>query len=918
MNKIRGSEWRRWDLHFHTPSSYDYKDKSITNQQIIDNLVSNNISVVAITDHHTIDIERISELQKLGREKNITVLPGIEFLSDARGDEPIHFIAIFSDSMNINHIWKQIESKTNLHKIESEKKQHNEVYCDLLDTIKLIKDLGGIVSIHAGKKSNSIENITNSLDHGVAQKIDIAEAIDIFEIGKESDQSDYNKFVIPFLKKSINKHIPMIICSDNHEVTKYQVKQNLWIKSDPTFEGLKQIIYEPEHRVKIQKDEPDFKEDRLVVEEIKFISSNNMFPITSIHLNRNLNVIIGGKSSGKSILLYNIAKALLADKSFLIKEKIEDKYDFKIDDGAFNFEVKTKGGFSQLMYRDIDDNSIIPEIKYIPQNYLIKLAEPDKNKTGNALNKIIRDLINEDTESQQVYNNFVSIVKANDRKREGLIDNYFDIKDKIDFLESQLQLKTNNDILDKNIASNNFRVEELSKSAGLGEDQLIEYNKLQTELEENGLQRTRTNNDYKKIKEFNKEAYDTLSNLKNRSNLISNSLENEILKKQFDDEYVGLGNLIKQLDLFISLFEFTKDESTGANKFKKESSISALFGELSSAKKAIEDKLKPYLKSTEIKEQIEVILKSISDDKTSLQAIDQLKKELSNNKIELQKEKGKLFKLYEENYNAYLNVIEELKSRTLSLEKDMKIQGIVKFNFPKFRKSIMNVSDGRKASYTQFDICRDSKDSLADYDLPELISNLNLMFTSIVERQDYKLNSKAGKKAAIKILFEDYFFDYWQIEYKGDKLGKMSTGKASFIILMLIVGLSKSKAPILIDQPEDNLDNRSITSDLVEYLKIKKLERQIILVTHNANIVVNADAENVIIANQRGQGDIETTSPFQFDYINGALENTFALVETENDLLKSMGIREHIADIVEGGKEAFKKREEKYGFKPFK
>jgi hypothetical protein len=153
------------------------------------------------------------------------------------------------------------------------------------------------------------------------------------------------------------------------------------------------------------------------------------------------------------------------------------------------------------------------------------------------------------------------------------------------------------------------------------------------------------------------------------------------------------------------------------------------------------------------------------------------------------------------------------------------------------------------------------------------------------------------------------------IEYKDDKLGAMSTGKASFVILMLIVGLSKSKAPILIDQPEDNLDNRSITSDLVAYLRNKKIERQIILVTHNPNVVVNADAENIIVANQRNQNDTLSSSPYLFDYINGALENAFPKIQTEQDLLKSMGIREHIADIVEGGKEAFKKREEKYGFK---
>lgn len=135
----------------------------------------------------------------------------------------------------------------------------------------------------------------------------------------------------------------------------------------------------------------------------------------------------------------------------------------------------------------------------------------------------------------------------------------------------------------------------------------------------------------------------------------------------------------------------------------------------------------------------------------------------------------------------------------------------------------------------------------------------------------------------------------------------MSTGKASFVILMLIIGLSDSPAPILIDQPEDNLDNRSITKDLVSYLRNKKQDRQIILVTHNPNIVVNADAENIIVANQKGQNDVKTSSIYQFDYINGSIENSFPNKPDEKNILLSMGIREHIADIVEGGKDAFKK-----------
>jgi len=132
----KGSEWRKWDLHVHTPSSYDYKGgNTVTNENIVNTLFKENIAVVAITDHHIIDIDRIKKLQELGVEKGITVLPGIEFLSDARGSEPIHMIGIFAEDCNIEHIWGQLENKTEISKIKGEGKNSNEVYCDLIDTI---------------------------------------------------------------------------------------------------------------------------------------------------------------------------------------------------------------------------------------------------------------------------------------------------------------------------------------------------------------------------------------------------------------------------------------------------------------------------------------------------------------------------------------------------------------------------------------------------------------------------------------------------------------------------------------------------------------------------------------------------------------------------------------------------------------
>ena len=115
VNNPRGSIWRKWDLHLHTPSSHDYSDKSITNQEIIDAVKSKKIEVVAITDHHIIDTQRIKELKRIA-DKELTIFPGIEFCSDARGSQPIHFAGIFPEDCDFEYVWNEINSKTGIAK----------------------------------------------------------------------------------------------------------------------------------------------------------------------------------------------------------------------------------------------------------------------------------------------------------------------------------------------------------------------------------------------------------------------------------------------------------------------------------------------------------------------------------------------------------------------------------------------------------------------------------------------------------------------------------------------------------------------------------------------------------------------------------------------------------------------------------
>ena len=88
-----------------------------------------------------------------------------------------------------------------------------------------------------------------------------------------------------------------------------------------------------------------------------------------------------------------------------------------------------------------------------------------------------------------------------------------------------------------------------------------------------------------------------------------------------------------------------------------------------------------------------------------------------------------------------------------------------------------------------------------------------------------------------------------------------------------------------------------------------------ILVTHNSNLVVNADAEEVIVANQHDE-KAKNENNIKFQYISGSLENTKTKKKNKNKviILDSQGIREHICEILEGGKDAFEKRKKKYNF----
>lgn len=160
-----------------------------------------------------------------------------------------------------------------------------------------------------------------------------------------------------------------------------------------------------------------------------------------------------------------------------------------------------------------------------------------------------------------------------------------------------------------------------------------------------------------------------------------------------------------------------------------------------------------------------------------------------------------------------------------------------------------------------------------------------------------------------------YCVDYFDVEYgikhESVDLNKLSKGRKGVVLLLIYLDIDKDYRPLLIDQPEENLDNRSVYSTLVEYFRKAKKKRQIILVTHNANLVVNSDAEQVVVANY----DLDKQSQASvIEYCSGSLEFRQKADRLTKSVLFRQGIREHVCEILEGGDEAFLRREQKYAF----
>jgi DNA repair exonuclease SbcCD ATPase subunit len=1003
----KGSEWRKWDLHVHTPFSYlncefgtDF-DEYV--KQLFKKALEKNIAAIGITDYFTIEGYKKLKNEYLGKDrklkdlgfseeeinkiKNILLLPNIEFrLNKLVGSNRINFHVIFSDEVNINDIEenflreikfvyegtpqnedeKRPLSISNLQSLgERLKREHDKfrskadievgMMTAVVDDTEILKILSNKKSIFEGKyltfvpADEDLSEISwDSQDHNV-RKVIIQKSDGFFssnqgtrEFGLGHRHPSVEKFLEEF--KTLK---PCIWGSDAKNYEKLfepDLKRYTWIKADPTFEGLKQILYEPEERVYIGEEPPHKIERNKIIKSITIFNSNKWFEDNKpIPLNEGLVSIIGGKGTGKTAILDLIAYATGSYKCYEedeMKSKSFLKKAFKELKGASIKLEWDDGAYDEITIGDkLEEADKEGKVRYLPQDFTDQLcSEIGKEELEKQIENVIFQKI--PSENRANFTDFKSykdtqLKVINDKKNrvsEQIAEINLKIHEHNELIRSKDKINEEIKKVDSEIERFHNEMEKISDLLKDSKDQKEILNKINSSIDKRSELE-------KKISELNtkllkiEEIENELNRFYEDSEAFIKRLKNDFQEIEITQEEIDKIKFVLYPENLNQILESRKKEiieeiekrKVDLNKIKKD--IEDLNNKLT-VEKSKQDKIKEINNSlSDLKKKSDSLnneIKKINEAEKALTELLDSRRKLFVNYFELIfEEKEKL----KEIYRPLRKILEESGE-----ENEKLFDFTVKFDFDIDRMAaegheLIDLRADGKFRQSKPEVLREELEKLRfvlDFDKPNISDDEKEAIKKFLEEVRALFTKGEGSiSSQLKQRYTEQDFDNWlfstkyysmsySIKFNGIELNNLSPGLKGVALLILFLELDRDdKRPILIDQPEENLDNRSVYTTLVRYFREAKKRRQIIIVTHNPNLVVNTDSEQVIVANfDKG---LEKQAS-RISYVSGSLENTFKN-DSASIILEKKGIREHVCEILEGGEEAFKKRENKYQIK---
>ncbi|HET8581502.1 MAG TPA: hypothetical protein VFL98_03510 [Candidatus Paceibacterota bacterium] len=925
-----GSKWRRWDLHLHTPETLkEDQYTGTTPEEKWENFCNDinstdaEVSVVGVTDYLLIDNYRkfhsFIDSGKITKKFDL-VIPNIELrLTPVTGSGTALNLHLLIDPAFVDQLESRIYSKL---KIKSGTTEYTALRADLIRLGKTIDaaasddvaykkgaeqfvidfdTLKGVFDNDPDLRNHCLIVVANSSHDGATGVTHHASFFTATGSSLDTKRQAIYKFVDAifsanpsdrtyFLGKSSSDTRDIVIdkcgslkpcvhgCDAHTNAKIFKPDQNryCWIKANPTFEGLRQILFEPEERICVQELQPDEKELYRVIDKVKLTDAN--FTAEPLELNPNLNVIIGSRSSGKTTLLNSIAKAVDVSEYELrhkdsppIKEPPSANV-FWLD-GAESGAAETQKG-----------------ITYIPQNYINSLAEATEENS--PILEIAENALFDSTGGI-----------AQERK---------DLNLKIE----QLNRTIGNDVYQlfvtrKQIAEQKEKIKKIGDKKGIEE----QIKKVEAEIAK--LQKDLTKAEAATLKKLREEYAD------NKKQIETITADVETLTEETADVERG-ASFFEERSLSLKSEELSRELGEFTGKLQDEylqkyvAFVNRKKEELAKEKKKLEEDNKKILDNNKVlidkaKQNTaadqKVKEKEAQDKK--LAEISSAEKALKTSEDALLATLTKIVLAHKERSNARHAFVAKATGDLEGIEYRA-VVGIDTVKLDKFMTDFVNFHNSTGAR-TQLNAIPGYKTG-EDTDVSTLIKNDNIKTTAeLILSDTLKLKAGIDLQRAIEGLFGDFEFINYSLKYEGDNYPEMTPGKKSLVVLKLLVESSEDKYPILIDQPEDDLDSRSISGEIVDFLRSKKKERQIILVTHNANIAIKADAEEIIVAN-RHSTQHPNKNAVMFDYTTGAIETSFVNPSAAFSLDK-MGMREHACELLEGGEEAFENRKNKYNLK---
>ncbi len=952
---LRGALWRRWDLHFHTPASFDYRAPNVTNEQIVESLLKNNIGVVAITDHHRVDPDRIVALRQIAGDA-ITILPGIELRCELGGTTTVHYIGIFPEDIDVHELWTHLQGKLDISPAQVKAIGDDKMYVPYLKGTSVIRELGGLVSIHAGDRSNSIEKIKNKPAFKQRVKTDILkDCVDILEVSDPDDSNGYRNIVFP----SVGFQRPIMIGSDNHDVLNYSPVCPCWVRGDATFDALKHLCCEPDARVFLGETPPLL--ERVAKNRTRYIRSievrkqasaplkENWFDC-QIPLNHGLVAIIGNKGSGKSALADIIG--LLGDShagtsfSFLTADKFCRTSNNKSRFFKGTIQWESDGASERLLSEQV--TAEIESVKYLPQEYIESVCNELQEHGGGKFSQELTSVIFSHVDQSERLDcaTFDALLKYKSSEKQNAVDvrreslrAVVERLVELERLSSPVHMQT----IKEKIEGKKREIAALdeSKPPEVAKPVEDEATRLATEAAEKQL--AELGNQIETLKAQITTAKTALTQANRRTaasdrlttRLASFEAEVKMLGEQSAKDCTDLGltiaDLVKVTVDTAKLKEARKLASEQAlvqTKFLDPENPTGPVKQIAERDKQMADirnalagpsqRFQQYLNelkewqarrkaiegAADAEDTLRFFEKELTDCDEAAKQIPAALEEVIVKALEVYADIMELAAVYSELYAPVQRFIEKHPLAKTQFQMSFETKIVEQ----KFADDFLGkIAQNRKGSFAGSVESRErvagllretdfnSSDSAAEF-LRKVWTALHFDL-----RNDQKLamhvSDQLAKGATVQSLYEHIFgFSYlrpfFTLRWAGKDVQQLSPGERGTLLLVFYLLIDRSDIPLIIDQPEENLDNQTVYNVLVPSIKEARARRQLIIVTHNPNLAVVCDADQVVCA------AIDKEDGHRVTYESGAIENP--------------AINKRVLDILEGTRPAFDNRDSKY------